>query len=71
MRLTIVSWIVTGDMPVSYWPIFSLSLVTVPKVFAKVNWAQFHLVSKVMNDGRCENYFSAHCPWQSYVLSVK
>ena len=52
MRLAIVSWIVTGDMPVSYWPIFSLSLVTVPKVFAKVNWAQFHLVSKVINDDR-------------------
>ena len=52
MRLAIVSWIVTGDMPVSYWPIFSLSLVTVPKVFAKFNWAQFHLVSKVINDGR-------------------
>ena len=48
MRLAIVPGIVTGDMPVSYWPIFSLSLLTVPKV----NWAQFHLVSKVMNDGR-------------------
>jgi len=53
MRLAIVSWIVTGDTPVSYWPIiFCLSLVTVPKVFAKVNWAQLHLVSKVTNDGR-------------------
>ena len=52
MHLAIVPGIVTGDMPVSYWPIFFLSLVTVPKVFAKVNWAQFHLVSKVINDGR-------------------
>ena len=27
--------------PLSYWPIFSLSLVTVPKASAKVNSAQF------------------------------
>ena len=31
---------VSGDAPISYWPIFSLSLVTVPEVFAKVNLAQ-------------------------------
>ena len=30
---------VTGDAPVSYWPIFSLSLVTVSEVFADVNSA--------------------------------
>ena len=36
----IVSGIVTGDVPVSYWPILSLSLVTVPEVFTKVNSAQ-------------------------------
>ena len=38
-----VCGIVTGDTPISYWPIFppSLSLVTVPGVFAKVNSAQF------------------------------
>ena len=28
-------------MPVSYWPVFSLSPVTVPEAFAKVNSAQF------------------------------
>ena len=28
------SGIVTGDAPVSYWPIFPLSPVTVPEVFA-------------------------------------
>ena len=37
----------TGDALVSYWPMFFLSLVTVPKVFAKVNSTQFpsHLFS--------------------------
>ena len=43
MRAAVVSGIVTGDMPVSYWPIFlfALALVTVPEVFAKVNSTQF------------------------------
>ena len=42
MRPAIYSGIVAVDAPVvSYWPIFSLSLVTVPEVFAKVNSAQF------------------------------
>ena len=40
MRLAIVSGIVTGGTPVSYWPIFFLSLVTIPEVFAKVNSTQ-------------------------------
>ena len=40
MCLPSVSGIVTGDAPVSYWPILSLYLVTVPEVFAKVNSAQ-------------------------------
>lgn len=42
-KTAIVSMVVTGDGPVSYWPIFflTLSLVTVPGVFAKVNFAQF------------------------------
>ena len=38
------SGIDTGDSPVSYWPIFSLSLVTVPEVFES-----FLLVSKMAN----------------------
>ena len=38
---TIVSGIVSGDALVSYWPIFSLSLVTVPEVFMKVKSAKF------------------------------
>ena len=33
--------IVSGNGPVSYWPIFSMSLVTVPEVFVNVNSAQF------------------------------
>ena len=37
MRPVIVSWIVTGKAPVSYWPVFPLSIVTVPEV----NSAQF------------------------------
>ena len=35
------SGIVTSDVLVSYWPIFPLSPVTVPEVFAKVNSTQF------------------------------
>ena len=41
MRPTIVSGIVTRDALVSYWPIFSLSLLTVPEVFMKVKSAKF------------------------------
>ena len=41
MRPAILSGVVIGDAPVSYWPIFSLSLVTVPEVFAKVKLAKF------------------------------
>ena len=40
MRPTIVCGMVTGDEPVSYWPIFSLFLLTVPEVLAKVNSTQ-------------------------------
>ena len=42
----IVSGIVIGNALVSYWPMFSLSLVTVPEVFA---WHSFLPVSKVTN----------------------
>ena len=37
----IASGNVTGDTPVSYWLIFSLSLVTVSEVFMKVKSAKF------------------------------
>ena len=38
----IVSGIVTGGTPVSYWPIFSQPLEKeVPEIFSKVNSAQF------------------------------
>ena len=47
MGPAIVSGIVTWDPLISYWPIFSLSLVTVPEVFAKANSPQFPLLSKV------------------------
>ena len=44
------SGIVDGDAPVSYWPFFfSLSPVTVPEVFAKVNQAQFSTFLTVMS----------------------
>ena len=50
----IVCGIVTGDAPVSYWSIFSPSLViTVPEVFAKVYSDQFpSRVSKLANGRR-------------------
>ena len=49
--LTVVttSGIVTEDALLSYWSIFPLSPGTVPEVFAKINSAQFLLVSQVMN----------------------
>ena len=74
MSPAIVSGIVTGDAPVSYWPIFSPSLVTVPEVFAWVNSAQFLLVSKVANVSlflpvccfhkwRSRDRWDHVCPW--------
>ena len=47
MGPAIVSGIVTWDPPISYWPIFSLSLISVPEVLAKTNSSQFPLLSKV------------------------
>ena len=41
LRPAIASGNVIGDAPVSYWPIFSLSLVTVSEVFMKVKSAKF------------------------------
>ena len=41
MHPAIVSGIVTGDAPVSYWLIVSLSFITVPEVFVKVNLTHF------------------------------
>ena len=49
MRPAIVSGIVTGDAPLSYWLICPLSLLTVPEVFAKLTRPSFLLVSKVAN----------------------
>ena len=50
MRPAIVSGIVSGDAPVSYWPFFPLSLVTIPEVFKKVTVGQvFFLFFKVTN----------------------
>ena len=46
MRPAIVSGIVTGNTGNQF---FSLSLVTVPEVFAKVNSTQVPLVSKLEN----------------------
>ena len=37
----IVSGIVTGDAPVSYWPLFPMPLLRVPEAFTTVNLAQF------------------------------
>ena len=41
------SGIATEDAPVSYWPIFSLTLVTVPEAFAKVSSTQFPFLIKL------------------------
>ena len=54
---------VTGDALVSYWPIFFLSLVTIPEVFAKVNSAQFPLVSKVANSQKNNFFLSLRSRW--------
>ena len=40
MRTAIIYRIVTGEAPVSYWPVFSMSLVVVPEFFAKVKEVQ-------------------------------
>lgn len=58
----IVSGIVIGNALVSYWPMFSLSLVTVPEVFAShsflpvskvANWQSF-LINKVFCEEKCQ-----------------
>ena len=49
MPSAIVSGILTGDAPLSYWLICPLSLLTVPEVFAKLTRPSFLLVSKVAN----------------------
>ena len=41
MRPTIVYGVIIGDVLVSYWSIFSLSLVKVSKVLVQVNLTQF------------------------------
>ena len=48
-RPAIVSGTVTEDAHASYWQIFPLSPATIPEAFAKVNSAQFPLVSVVAN----------------------
>ena len=55
MRPAIVSGMVTGDAPISYWTIFSLYLATLPEVFAKVNLAQVARSSKVPMTLRARN----------------
>ena len=59
MLPAIIFSIVTRDALVSYWPIFFLSLVTIPEVFAKVNSAQFPLISKVANSQK----IAFSCPY--------
>ena len=58
--------IVIGDVPVSYWPIFFLSPVTVPEVFAKGNSAQFPVSSLTcslhgVKGGRYKTYKGRTC----------
>jgi len=51
---------VTGDLPVSYWSIFPLSLVTVPEFFAKVNLTQFP--SPLLSGECCSEFFFSPPP---------
>ena len=53
MCAAIVPGIVTGDALVSYWLILSLSLVTVPEVFGKVNSAQ---TRSRFRSGKCKRH---------------
>ena len=46
MPHAIVSGIVAGEAPISYWPFFPASLETVPEVFAKLNASSFFLSLK-------------------------
>ena len=48
MRHAIASGI--REAPVSYWPIFFLSPVTIPEVFSNLTWPSFFLVFKVVNE---------------------
>ena len=61
MRPTIILGIV------GYWPIFFLSRVTIPKVFAKVNSAQFPRVSEVANSQKIAFF----CPYSRVGLGDK
>ena len=49
----IVSGMVTGDAPVSYWPISSLPLVTVPEVSAKVKIDPVFFLYLVSKEANC------------------
>ena len=78
MRPAIASWIVTGDAPVSYWPMFfPLSLITAPDVFAKVDWVQFpsrfyrgKLITRTVVAGTCgESMKRAH--WAEDVFATR
>ena len=62
MHPAIVSGIVTGDAPVSYWLIVSLSFITVPEVFVKVNLTHyiFLFVSKVEIDELSPTAMNCH-----------
>ena len=50
-----VSGMFTGDVLVSYWPIFSLFLLTVPDVFVKVNLLKFLFVFVDWSNGQLKN----------------
>ena len=43
MYLAVVSGMFLGFVLVTYWPVFSLSLFTVPDIFVKVNLLKFPL----------------------------
>ena len=60
MHPAVVSGIVTGDAPISHWPIFfSLPLVTVPELLGEVNSAQFFFLF-LIKSGLKRSYYFKH-----------
>ena len=70
MHPAVVSGIVTGDAPISYWPIFfSLPLVTVPERHGEVNSAQFFFLF-LIKSGLKRSYFFKHLAVKKLLLKT-
>ena len=70
MHPAVVSGIVTGDAPISYWPIFfSLPLVTVPERHGEVNSAQFFFLF-LIKSGLKRSHFFKHFAVKKLLLKT-